>query len=123
MRYSHHRHWNLLLCMPYRIVLFKDNSKLRQWLLFLQKNAAGFVLVGDVGNCPNAMVMTDEFQPDRAWNDTAMCLIALLKPIGEVLSIKAAVLMVISPGGFFSNGLPGSHYVRGIAMRVRVSAI
>ncbi len=50
--------------MSTRIVIFEDNSRLRQSLKILLDGIEGYTVCGDYENCSNAVAVVEEQQPD-----------------------------------------------------------
>lgn len=58
--------------MPVRIVIFEDNTPLRQTLKTLMAGVEGYEVVGDFENCSNAGKIVDELLPDVVIMDIDM---------------------------------------------------
>lgn len=58
--------------MPVRILLFEDNTRLRQSLRILLEGIEGYKVCGDYDNCENVAEITDEHQPEVVIMDIDM---------------------------------------------------
>ena len=58
--------------MAVRIVIFEDNSRLRQSLTMLLSGIEGYLVCGDYENCLNAAAIVDELHPDVVIMDIDM---------------------------------------------------
>jgi DNA-binding NarL/FixJ family response regulator len=58
--------------MPTRILIFEDNSRLRQSLKILLDGVEGYVVCGDYQNCKTALAAVKEHQPDVVIMDIDM---------------------------------------------------
>lgn len=58
--------------MAVRIIIFEDNTPLRQTLKTLMTGVEGYEVVGDFENCSNAGRIVDELQPDVVIMDIDM---------------------------------------------------
>lgn len=55
-----------------KIVIFEDNSRLRQSLKILLEGVEGYVISGDYENCQNVATIVDELEPDVVIMDIDM---------------------------------------------------
>jgi DNA-binding NarL/FixJ family response regulator len=58
--------------MPLKITIFEDNDALRESLVYLLKNASGYVVTGDYNNCLDAANIAKVYQPDVILMDIDM---------------------------------------------------
>ena len=58
--------------MSIRIAIFEDNDALRESLVYLLRNAAGYEVVGDYNNCLEAGTFVRVYEPDVVLMDIDM---------------------------------------------------
>jgi DNA-binding NarL/FixJ family response regulator len=81
--------------MALRIIIFDDNDKLRESLVFLLNNTGGYDVVGDYNNCVDASNITRVYQPDVVLMDINMPQMTGIKGVSLVKGAKpdTAVIM------------------------------
>lgn len=81
--------------MALRIVIFEDNDKLRESLVFLLKNTGDYEVAGDYDNCVDAGNITRRYRPDVVLMDIDMPGVSGIKGVSLVKEARpdTAVIM------------------------------
>ncbi|MBN9381555.1 MAG: response regulator transcription factor [Chitinophagaceae bacterium] len=81
--------------MALRIIIFEDNDKLRESLVFLLKNTGDYEVAGDYNNCVDAGNITRVYEPDVVLMDIDMPEVTGIKGVRMVKEARpdTAVIM------------------------------